>query len=391
VSASRPTPGDEVVPATDPVSHTLRLTGPGIDASSVGPHVPLTVALDDRKRAVLRAIVTEFVARGEPVGSRRVVEVAALDVSPATVRNEMVALEELGLIVQPHTSAGRVPTDRGYRAFVDALRGDAAADDPRSGVVGEVLSSARDVEDLLARTSTVLSQLTRLVALVISPAVVSARLKLIELVELSPRAALLLLVSDTGAVDKHLVELPAGIAERDLDRVRTMLAEQVSGRRLAEVAGTVRALVDASPSDLREVVGAVADAIDAGLGGDAVHQVFVGGQASLAGDEALERDELGRLLRLLEERSTVARALAAATGGDDRTAGDGPTVRIGEENEVEDLRSTSLVAQRYHVVTAGSLGVIGPTRMDYAQVLTTVRMVADQLQRTLDELAGDAS
>ena len=357
--------------------------------SAADGDLPTAGALDERKRAILRAIVRDFVARGEPVGSRRVVEVSGLDVSPATVRNEMAALEELGLIVQPHTSAGRVPTDRGYRAFVDGLRGGPEVEDPRSGVVGEVLASARDVEDLLARTSTVLSQLTRLVSLVISPAVVSARIKLIELVELGPRAALVLVVSDTGSVDKHLIELPAGVGDGDLDRVRATLADRVVGLRLADVPRTVRALVEAAPVELRDVVRAVADAIDAELVDDAVHQVFVGGQASLAGDAALERDELGRLLHLLEERSTVARALAAATEAPDDAPGEGPTVRIGAEHDVEDLRSTSLVAQRYRVVSAGSLGVIGPTRMDYAQVLTTVRMVAEQLQRSLDALAGD--
>ena len=239
-----------------------------------------------------------------------------------------------------------------------------------------------------ARASTVLSQLTRLVSLVISPAVVSAIVKLVELVELGPRSALLLVVSDTGAVDKHLVELPAGIAEGDLDRVRAMLSDRVVGLRLADAPRTVRSLVDAAPTDLRDVVRGIADALDAELEDETVHQVFVGGQASLAGDAALERDELGRLLHLLEERSTVARALAAATEVPGDAQRLGPTVRIGQEHGVEDLRSTSLVAQRYRVVSAGSLGVIGPTRMDYAQVLATVGMVADQLQRTLDALAG---
>ncbi|MEY3019037.1 MAG: hypothetical protein RLZZ272_21 [Actinomycetota bacterium] len=381
--------GDDVVVARDPVGHSLRLAAPAAESVPSGAIASSPIVLDDRKRAVLRAVVSEFVARGEPVGSRRVVEVAGLECSPATVRNEMAALEELGLIVQPHTSAGRVPTDRGYRVFVDGLHGDPGPDDPRSGVVGEVLASARDVEDLLARTSTVLSQLTRLVSLVISPAVVSARLKLLELVALGPRTALLLVVADTGAVDKHLVELPAAITEDDIDRVRAMLADRVIGLRLADVPRAVRALVDAAPTELREVVRSIASALDSELVDDAVHQVFVGGQASLVGDAALERDELGRLLHLLEERSTVARALAAATETPEGASGTGPTVRIGEEHEVEDLRSTSLVAQRYRVVSAGSLGVIGPTRMDYARVLATVRMVAEQLQRTLDVLAGD--
>jgi heat-inducible transcriptional repressor len=339
------------------------------------------VELDDRKLAVLHAIVAEYVAGGEPVGSKRVVEAAHLDVSAATVRNEMVALEELGFITQPHTSAGRVPTDRGYRRFVDDLRENRTLDAPRREMVQELLGSAGDVEDLLARTSSVLSQLTRLVSLVIAPAIDASRLKLVELVGLTPASALLLLVADTGRVEKRSVELPAGTTDSDLERVRTVLGEHVRGRRLGEVHGVLRRIADDAPSDLRELVGSLADATAIDLADDTVHRVFVGGQASLVGDRSFEREHLSRMLQLLEERATLARLLS------DATADDEPTVRIGGENEVEDLRAASLVAQRYRMVTAGSLGVLGPTRMDYAEVLATVRVVADQLQETLTDLS----
>jgi len=207
-------------------------------------------------------------------------------------------------------------------------------------------------------------------------------LKLVELVGLGPGSALLLLVADTGRVEKRSVELPAGTTEADLDRVRTVLAEHVRGRRLDDVHAAVEAIVDDAPSDLRDLLRAVATATASGLTEDTLHHVFVGGQASLAGDEAFERQQLSRVLQLIEERATLARLLA------ETTAGDHPTVRIGEENQVEDLRSASLVAQRYQLVAAGSLGVLGPTRMDYVTVLATVRAVADQLQETLTDLSS---
>lgn len=338
--------------------------------------------LDERKLRVLRAIVTEHVASGEPVGSKRVVAAAGLEVSAATVRHEMAALEELGFITQPHTSAGRIPTDRGYRRFVDELAADSGLAGPERELVQELLGSARDVEDLLARTSTVLTQLTRLVSLVIAPAADAARCKLVELVGLTSSSALLLLVADTGRVEKRTVELPPGATASDLDRVRTVLGEHVRGRPVGEVPTTLRHLVDAAPSDLREVLAAVADATGTALVEDTVQHVFVGGRASLAGEASLERDQLSRVLELLEERATLARLLAETSG-----AADAPSVRIGGENAVEDLRSTSLVAQRYRMVTAGSLGVLGPTRMDYAAVLATVRAVADELQRSLAALS----
>lgn len=337
--------------------------------------------LDERKLKILRAIVTEYVANGEPVGSKRVVEVAQLDVSPATVRNEMAALEELGYITQPHTSAGRVPTDLGYRRFVDDLVDNPEILEPQRELVQELLSSAHDVEDLLARTSSVLSQLTRLVSLVIAPAIDASRLKLVELVGLTTGSALLLLVADTGRVEKRLVELPAGTTDAALDRVRVVLAEHVRGRQLGQVHATLAAITDDAPADLRDLMQALTDATADDLAEETTHHVFVGGQASLAGEETFERDQLSRVLQLLEERVTLARLLSETTADDE------PTVRIGGENQVEDLRSTSLVAQRYRLVTAGSLGVLGPTRMDYASVLATVRAVAEQLQQTLADLS----
>jgi len=357
-----------------------------IDAPSASPQAAAAASvidLDERKRVVLRAVVTEYITSGQPVGSAHVVAATGLEVSAATVRSDMGALEELGLIAQPHTSAGRVPTDRGYRWFVDDLRNAPALDSRQREVIEELLGSARDVEDLLSRTTTVLSQLTRLVSLVISPAIETSRLRLVELVGLGPLSALLLLVSDTGRVEKHTVDLPVGGDERDLDRVRSMLAERLVGRRFGEVGPVLRMLSDEAPSDLRAIVRTVADAaVD--VREDRVHQVFVGGQSALADDLSLQRDELSRLLQLLEQRDTLARLLEDAAQGPDEGS---PTVRIGGENPIADLRATSLVAQRYQLVSSGSLGVLGPTRMDYGSALSAVRAVSDQLQRTLDDLA----
>ncbi len=352
----------------------------GDGAAVTAPAAPAAapVELDERKRRVLRTVVTEFVATGQPVGSAHVVAVAGLDVSTATVRNDLAALEELGLVSQPHASAGRVPTDRGYRWFVDDL-----LDPRRRAAIEELLGSARDVEELLSRTATVLTQLTRLVALVISPALETSRLRLVELVTLTPATALLLLVSDTGRVEKHAVELPAGTDERDLDRVRAMLADRLVGRRFAEVGTVLRALCDEARAARRAGGRAGAAAAGAPVREERVHEVYVGGQAALAGDASLDRGDLSRLLELLEERETLARLL------EDAAEGDGPRVRIGEEHAQEDLRATSLVAQRYRLVADGSLGVLGPTRMDYGGALATVRAVSDQLQRTLRDLTAD--
>ena len=383
-SAADDVTGVEVA-VSGPVAQPSAVVDDTADAADVGETAAEAVELDPRKQAVLHAVVAEHVSAGEPVGSKRVVEVAKLGVSAATVRNEMAALEELGYIRQPHTSAGRVPTDKGYRRFVDDLRDRRQVDRPvdmeRAEQIRQLLGSASDVDDLLGRTSSVLSQLTRLVSLVIAPAIDASRLKLVELVGITSTSALLLLVADTGRVDKRFVELPPATTDADLDRVRVMLGEHVRGHRLADVQRVMARIVDESPTELRELISAVRDAVSSDLSENTVHRVFVGGQASLAGDTSFEREHLTRVLQLLEERATLARLLSDATLDDELT------VRIGGENEVEDLQTSSLVAQRYQMVTAGSLGVLGPTRMDYGDVLTTVRVVAGQLQETLTDLS----
>lgn len=343
----------------------------------------LPADLDDRKAQVLRAVVTEFIASGQPVGSGRVVDTAGLDVSSATVRNEMVALEERGYIDQPHTSAGRIPTDKGYRAFVDLLD-TAGLDARRTELVEELLGQARDAEELMRRASGVLSQLTQLVALVVAPTADEARCKLVELLTLSSSTALLLLVDDTGRVVRRHVELDEPASDGDVARVRTVLAESVIGLRMRDVHSTVETLAERAPAELRHVLQAVQRATDEDLALELVRRVFVGGRGSLADDDTLERTALGRLLDLLEERTTIARVL-------DDTAGEvdaGPMARIGSEHDVEDLQPTSLVSQRYELTRAGSLGVLGPTRMDYGEALVTVRAVSQVLERTLAGLRG---
>jgi len=203
----------------------------------------------------------------------------------------------------------------------------------------------------------------------------------------------IMLVLDDGQVaygDCSTVQY-AGVCDRDtplssadtLRLIEDELADRLVGRRFADVADVLGLLADEAPSDLRGIVHAVADAA-ADVREERVHQVFVGGQSSLVDDVSLQRDELARLLQLLEERETLARMLEETVEGPEPGA---PTVRIGEEHPNADLRTTSLVAQRYRLVSSGSLGVLGPTRMDYGSALATVRAVSDELQRTLDALA----
>jgi heat-inducible transcriptional repressor len=341
--------------------------------------------LDARKAAILTAVVREYVEHAEPVGSKRIVDTYNLGVSAATVRNEMAALEEAGYIAQPHTSAGRVPTDLGYRYFVDALDELRPASEAQKLAVRGFLGQADDLEDLLRRTTQVLAQLTRYASLVLAPAIDRSRLKLVELVALSAQTVLMLLIADTGRVIKRIVDLEMPASDIDLERARTVLNEIVSGLRMADVPGAIAGMSEGAPPELRGLVTDLARAVSSDLVRPEADTIFVGGQAALAGESGFDTVELHQLFELLEEQVTLGRVLAESARLDR------PLVRIGEENEpIEQLRAASIVATGYGQDAPGSLGVLGPTRMDYPSVLGVVKAVADHLQETLRSLTEPA-
>jgi heat-inducible transcriptional repressor len=334
--------------------------------------------IDERKAAVLTAIVREYVRHAEPVGSKRIVETYDVGVSAATVRNDMASLEEAGYIAQPHTSAGRVPTDLGYRYFVDAIEEPNPLGESERLAVRGFLAEADDVEDLLRRTTQVLAQLSRYASLVMAPAIDRSRLKLVELVALGSHTVLLLLVADTGRVVKRIVDVETPVSDLDVDRVRTVMNEAVGGLRMADVPGGISGLAEGAPSDLRALLAELDAAVTDDLVRPDADRVFVAGRAALAGEGGFKTEELHEVFELLEEQTTLGRVLAEAARLDR------PVVRIGEENEpIEQLRAASIVAHGYGEDAPGSLGVLGPTRMDYPSVLAVVKAVADHLQATL--------
>ncbi|HSJ46589.1 MAG TPA: heat-inducible transcriptional repressor HrcA [Euzebyales bacterium] len=343
--------------------------------------------LDTRKEAILRAIVRDFILDGQPVGSKRVVEELNLAVSAATVRAEMVELEQAGLIRQPHTSAGRIPTDAGYRYYVDHLTSLELAKPAQPDAVDQTLLRATDVEDLLRRTSSVLSRLTRLTALVTAPRLDRSKLRHIELVSLSPHAILLVFIADTGRVEKRILDMADPVADDDVQRARYVVNDAASGLRLTDVHDAIAGVSLAAPTYLQPLLDRVATTIRAGATAAVpeADRVFVGGAAQLAlraTDETVDR--LGSVYDMLEEQVVLLSMLREALKQDDLA------VRIGSELPVDELSPFSMVASTYGASgeALGSLGLLGPTRMDYGQAMTTVRAVANSLERALAALTG---
>ena len=335
--------------------------------------------LDERKLAVLRAIVEDYVATHEPVGSKAIVERHRLGVSPATVRNEMAALEEEGYIAQPHTSAGRIPTDLGYRMFVDRLNELKPMSSAEQRAIAQFLDQAVDLDDVMVRTTRLLAQLTRQVAIVQYPSLQRSLVRHIELVAVSGRRVMVVVIADTGRVEQRITELPMDLEPSVLDDLRGKLNVAVSGKAFVDVAGAVTDLVEQSDFTNRPAVAAIVACLLESVVERPDDRVVVAGAANLAKYGASFDTSIAPLLEMLEEHVVLLRLLGEATSTNE------VLVRIGAENDV--LPTSSVVATGYGSGerAMAQLGVVGPTHMDYSTTMRSVNAIARYVGRILTE------
>ncbi len=327
---------------------------------------------EERRFAVLRAIVADFVNTQEPVGSKMLVDRHNLGVSSATVRNDMAVLEEEGFIAQPHTSAGRIPTDKGYRHFVDQLTQVKPLSSAERRAIQAFLDGALDLDDVLRRSVRILAQLTRQVAVVQYPTLTRSTVRHVELVALTPARLMLVLITDSGRVDQRVVDLGEVLSDETVAGLRAMLNSVLSGRKLSEASAAVAELADNAPQDIRDVVVTLSAVLIDTLVEHPEERLVLGGTANLTRNAADFPGSLRQVLEALEEHVVVLKLLAAAS--DPGMV----TVRIGEENEIEEMRSTSVVSVGYGSgpKVLGGMGVVGPTRMDYPGTIAAVHAVA---------------
>ncbi len=334
--------------------------------------------LDERKLTVLRAIVEDYVSTTEPVGSKTLVDRHHFDVSPATIRNDMAVLEEQGFIAQPHTSAGRIPTDKGYRLFVDRLSGVKPLSAAERRAIETFLAGAYSLDDVVTRTVRLLVQLTRQVAVVQYPSLTRSSIKHIELVSLAPTKLLMVLITDTGRVEQATVDLPEPWNDESVSNVRTVLNTSLDGRKLPEAASLVSTLVDHIPAEERLNASAVFSVLLDSLVERHEEKIVFGGAANLAATDFSKG--LREVLEALEEQVVLMRLLGEADPAI-------LTVRIGAENPVAGLHATSVVTTGYGSTSQplAKLGVLGPTRMDYPGTMGAVRAVARYVGKILME------
>jgi heat-inducible transcriptional repressor len=333
--------------------------------------------LDERKASILRAIVEEYVETAQPVGSQTVARSSGLGVSSATIRNDMTVLEREGYIAQPHTSAGRIPTDQGYRYFVDhfTTRGPLPPQQYRA-VADFFASTHRALEDLLNETSQLLARLSRHAAVVMGPQPDQAVVRGLQLVRLNDRSALLVVVLSNGVVERHILSVAETVDDAQLAAAARVIERQLLGRTwgsVPEILATGDAAVDGVVDDVRAALLALAAP-------DHREPLYVGGVSNIAAEqEAFSTAETAaRLLEMLEHQVLVVSVVHELLQA-------GLTVRIGSENQLEELRECSIVLAPYEVEghPAGVVGVLGPTRMDYRHALSAVSAVSQQLGRHL--------
>lgn len=329
---------------------------------------------DDRRFEVLRAIVADFVATKEPIGSKTLVERHNLGVSSATVRNDMAVLEAEGYITQPHTSSGRVPTEKGYREFVDRIDNVKPLSSSERRAILNFLETGVDLDDVLRRAVRLLAQLTRQVAIVQYPTLSTSTVRHLEVVALTPARLLLVVITDTGRVDQRIVELGDAIDEHELAKLREMLGQALEGKPLTAASVAVSDLAThLNGSDgLADAVGRSATVLVETLVEHAEERLLLGGTANLTRNTADFGGSLRSVLEALEEQVVVLRLLAAQ-----QEAGK-VTVRIGHETEAEQMAGTSVISTAYGSSgkVYGGMGVVGPTRMDYPGTIANVAAVA---------------
>lgn len=343
--------------------------------------------LDQRSRDIFRRLVDTYLETGEPVGSRTISRILPQNLSPASVRNVMMDLEDAGLIFSPHTSAGRVPTEQGLRFFVDAvMEVGAMSTDERGRIDAQIAASNRQrrIEDVLGEATTLLSGLSHCAGVIVAPKM-NARLKHIEFVNLGPGRALVILVGEDGSVENRVIEVPRGLPPSTFAHASNYLSTRFQGKTIDEVQRFVRGEVQSLRRELDEISARI---VEAGIGqwsgeADADDKtLIVRGQANLIENAtaAADLERIRKLFEDIENKKELVQLLGAAEQGE------GVRIFIGSENRLFSLSGSSIIVAPYRNADekiVGVMGIIGPTRMNYARIIPMVDYTAKAIGRLL--------
>ena len=345
--------------------------------------------LTERHKDILQTIINTYITTAEAVGSRTVAKQMGFKLSPASIRNVMADLEEMGYVRQPHTSAGRIPTDSGYRLYVDVLMETPEVDPEEQDQIERFYQSRiRQIEDLMELSSRLLSVFTHYTAVVQIPTVGAEAIKRVELVPLLSQKVLVVVVTSVGNVRKQVAVLPEGVTDFEIDRVAAFLNEKLCGLSFIAARSLLVSFRDSSDRLDEKLAGLALKILQETLAEDRAREVYLGGKENIFDQpEFRDFDRLRPVLRVLDGNERLNRLLECCVPEDGETD---VGVRIGSENPLDDARGCSIVASPYRIGrrATGALGVIGPTRMLYSRASSFVAFVAGRLGRALTEISG---
>lgn len=336
--------------------------------------------LNDRKITILQAIIHDYIQTAEPVGSRTLSKKYDLGISPATIRNEMSDLEELGFLKQPHTSAGRVPSDKAYRLYVDDLMEiKRITDYHRQQMKSDLLKKFGEVEQLLQYSSKIISQLTNYTSVVLAPHIKENRIKHIQLVPIDNESILAVMVTDMGIIKNPILRVNGRIDSYTLDRISNIINSKIQGKTIKEVESDIVKSIKFEINDFAELVEDIFPGIMSGLESDDGFELFMSGATNIFNfPEYNDLLKAKAFLKMLEEKQILSSLITSSNDS-------GLTISIGSENTCEEAKECSLVTATYKIDgnVIGWLSVIGPTRMDYSNVAGVMLQVSQYINDLL--------
>lgn len=336
--------------------------------------------MDERKKKILRAIVQDYITTAEPVGSRTIARKFDLGISPATIRNEMADMEELGLIEQPHTSSGRIPSDAGYRYFVDCLMEHQKLSKDEKGVIErESLKGIAEIQEVISHTSKLLSELTHLTSIVVGPQKEKSSFSQMHFLPYQPGQAIMVIVKENGVVENQIVDIGENVTAEELQQIATVFNQKMRGHSMTEVKRSFLHEIYSELTRQRYLIDNALELLSAVLNdvGDEKNKVYLGGTLNMLNQpEFQDVEKIKNLFQVFEEGEQIKKVL--------HPVADGLTVTIGGENTLKVLRDCSIISSTFRIEgeALGMIGLIGPTRMDYSKAMAMV----DYMTRTLSEL-----
>lgn len=337
--------------------------------------------LSERKLKILKAIIDNYVSTAEPVGSRTVAKKYNLGISPATIRNEMADLEEMGYIKQPHTSAGRVPSDKGYRLYVDSLMEVKQLSKDEIDKINQAFKKkVEGIENVVLQTSKILSDMTDYASIVLGPHLTKSTLKRIQILYIEQGKALIVIVTNTGLIESKLMGIPKTLTESDLVKITNLLNEELSGLSLDEINNLMIKKIrnrlfgyeDVLELTMRVIISSYREFDDS--------KIYFGGTPNLFKQpEFMDMEKVRKLLCLFEEKNLLMEIMMDAILDEDLA------ITIGSENKYEEVKSCSLITATYKLngKIIGRIGVLGPTRMNYSRVISVLNFLTKQLSMKL--------